>query len=193
MTTAEACLFLGIEHPEEAEDAFENAVFTIRQQLIAGPVLLKTIESRCKRLRSLQQAYTVLTGEESVAATEQPQSVQLPETLPDLFTVYHQQKSALLSQLASTLNVDSIVFLANELIALERALIAPFTQFSDWGEAAVTIGKDADQMLVLQLVREQVELGRKSVNDLYENKNNLPSELVIVLKRLSLLHKFLYP
>lgn len=191
MTTAEACVFLGIEHPDEAEDAFEHAVFTIRQQLIVGPALLKTTESRCKRLRSLQQAYATLTGEESVAEREELQPVRFPDTLPDLFTTYHQHKSELLRQLASTMKVERIVFLANALVSLERMLVTPFTRFSDWGDTEVTIGKEADPMRVLKLIREQVELGRKSVAELYENKNNLPSELVIVLKRLSLLHKFL--
>ena len=193
MTTAEACVFLGIEHPEEATDAFEDAVFAVRQQLIAGPVLLKTTESRCKRLRMLDQAHFVLTGKQIVESQEIPEKIHLPETLPELFTAYHQLKSSLLQKLSSTMQVETMVFLANELVELERALIAPFSTFADWGEEAVTIGKEPDPMLILKLLREQVELGRKTIADLYENKNNLPTELLIVLKRLSLLKNYLYP
>lgn len=186
MTKAEACLFLGIEDPIEAEDAFEDAVFVVRRQLIAGPVLLKTTESRCKRLLKLELAHSVITGKQTGTSHEIPENRQLPETVPDFFTAYHQHKSALLQRLASTLNVGTIVFLANELLELERALAAPFSVYSDWTEETVTIGKESDPMPVLKMLREQADAGRKTITELYENKNNLPTELLIVLKRLSL-------
>lgn len=193
MTKAEACLFLGIEDPVEAEDAFEDAVFVVRQQLIAGPVLLKTTESRCKRLLTLELAHSVITGKQTGTSHEISENRQLPETVPDFFTAYHQHKSALLQKLASTLNVGTIVFLANELLELERALAAPFSVYPDWTEETVTIGREPDPMPILQLLRKQADAGRKTITELYENKNNLPTELLIVLKRLSLLKNYLYP
>lgn len=193
MTAAEACVFLGIEHPEDVEEAFEEAVFTVRQQLMAGPALLKTTESRCKRLQNLEEAWSTLTGKERTQTVFLPEERSLQEPVAELLATYHRHKSSILQKMSATLDVSTLQFLAVELIELERSLIKPFSAFPEWGDVAVTIGKESDPMPILKLVREQAELGRTTVAELYENKNKLPSELLIALKRLSLLKNYLYP
>lgn len=193
MTTSEACVFLGIEHLEDAEEAFEEAVFTIRQQLIAGPVLLKTTESRCKRLQNLEEAWLTISGKQKMEQIVQAEKNILPDAVLERLTNYHQLKSSLLQKMGSTLEVSVLKFLAYELVELERLLCEPFSRFVEWGDVTVTIGKEPDPMPVLKLVREQAELGHTTIADLYENKNKLPTELLIALKRLSLLKNYLHP
>jgi hypothetical protein len=192
MTTEEALAHLGIAAPDEAEDAFEMALFETQQFLLSKPVFLKTVESRLSRLEKQRAAFVLLGGQEERQAIDFKSSFQPSEEVLAHFLNYHQAKNTIRQALSAAVSADAIREMADRLLALERTFAEPFSLFPDWTEATVTIGKEPDSMDVLTLLREQAAKGRKTLPEIQQNINDVPAELLLVLKRLSLLKNYLY-
>lgn len=192
MSPEEARLFLKFDEEEELEDAFELALFDIRQFVVSKPVLLKTFQSRQVRIAKLREAFQTLGGEEPAFPPVSSVDFQPSAEVSEQFRRYHAAKNELKRQLSHAANSEQMEQLIQAFIELERAFVAPFSDYSDWTAREVLISKEPDSMLVLSFLREQAEKGLKTLEDLYKNRNNLPAELVLELKRLSLHKNYLY-
>ena len=188
MTPEEALLFLGVEKDEDLEDAYELALFEIRQFLVSRPVLLRTFQSRQARIAKLREAFQALGGEEPAFTPVSPLDFQPSPEICEHFRRYHAAKSELKRQVSHAVNSEQMEELVQVFIGLERAFVEPFSDYSDWTAREVLISKEPDTMLILSLLREQAEKGLKTLEDLHKSRNNLPAELAHELKRLSL-HK----
>jgi len=192
MTPEEAKRLLAIEDPEDRDDAYEMAVFETRQFLLSKPVLLKTFQAKMNRLKKSQEAFLVLGGEESPLNSEpELRFTAVPEVL-EHFIAYHTAKNSLKQRLANAGSFDAMEQVVNGLLELERRFVEPFSAYTGWTDEEVLISKDPDAMAVLSLLREQAASGFITLEELSENKNNLPAELTRELKRLSLHKNYLY-
>ena len=192
MTSGEALVYLSIDSAEDADDAYETQLFELKQHFLTKPILWKTAEGKLKRLSQLQTAYEILGGKPSFDQVPQI-SLTFSADFPVRFSEYHLRRNQLKQTIAHALDAVTVVNGVNNLLELERAFVSPFAEWDDWSDDAVVIGSEPDVMLMQQQLKEQFEQGRTSLQLLYEHKNNLPNELRLALKRLSLLKNYLYP
>ena len=192
MTTEEAKLFLKFEGEEELEDAYELALFEIRQFLLSKPVLLKTFQSKQARISKLREAFLTLGGKEEPKKLSVTSGFVPSEIVGEHFIRYHAAKNSLKKTLALSYDSYSMENSVDSLVELERAFVEPFSGTTGWTEEEVLVSKDPDVMLVLSLIREQAEKGIETIGELHKNRNNLPLELARELKRLSLHKNYLY-
>ena len=192
MTHQEALVYLSIDSVDDAEEAYENQLFELKQHFLTKPVLWKTAEGKLKRLAQLQIAYEVLGGTAPVT----PVSVVPPVFTDDFqesFSIYHLRRNQLKQINAAAVNAVAVAACVQELVELERSFVQLFEGLDDWTDKTVVIGTEPDVMLMQQQLKEQFALGRNTLQLLYASKNNLPNELLLALKRLSLLKNYLYP
>lgn len=192
MTVGEALVYLSVETIEEAEDAYETQLFELRQHFLTKPVLWKTAEGKLKRLSQLQTAYETVGGTSSPSPLPQV-SLEFSADFLEAVSEYHARKNQLRQAIAVTWDAKTVINGANALLDLERAFVSQFEHFEDWGDGTVVIGSEPDVMLMQQQLKQQADLGRTTLQLLYADKNNLPNELLLALKRLSLLKNYLYP
>ncbi|MES2555625.1 MAG: hypothetical protein V4604_05710 [Bacteroidota bacterium] len=192
MTAREALVYLSVDTIEEVDDAYETQLFELKQHFLTKPVLWKTAEGKLKRLAQLQVAYEAAGG--SSSSNPVPSiSLEFPDNFMESFTEYHASRNQLKQVIAGASDAVTVIGCVNSLLELERAFVSPFTELEDWSVDSVVIGSEPDVMRMQQQLKEQADLGRTTLQLLYADKNNLPNELLLALKRLSLLKNYLYP
>ncbi|MDH4472701.1 MAG: hypothetical protein QE487_08820 [Fluviicola sp.] len=192
MTHQEALVYLSIDSVDDAEEAYENQLFELKQHFLTKPILWKTAEGKMKRLAQLQAAYQTLGGT-SPSLPISVESVTFSNDFQESFSMYHLRRNQLKQINASAENAVAVSDCVKQLLELERSFVQLFEGLDDWTESAVVLGAEPDVMLMQQQLKEQFALGRNTLPLLYSSKNNLPNELLLALKRLSLLKNYLYP
>jgi hypothetical protein len=192
MTREEAFVYLQIDDADDAEDGFDTALFETKRFLLSKPVFLKTFLGRIAKLEKQYDAFVFLGGETREPAEVPPPDFDASDDLMEHFSRYHSAKNRIRQQLSGSNDVEALRGATFSLISLERAFAGPFADYTDWTEEEVQIGKEPDSMDVLALLKEQSSKGITTLAQLHETKNNLPGELLLVLKRLSLLKNYLY-
>ena len=192
MTAHEALVYLSINTIEDADDAYETQLFELKQHFLTKPVLWKTAEGKLKRLVQLQTAYEALGG--SVSPIQVPLvSMEFSTNFLESFSAYYARRNQLKQMIAVAPDAITVTNGVHALLELEKAFVSPFSELEDWHSDAVVIGAEPDVMLVQQQLKLQADLGRTTLQSLYADKNNLPNELLLALKRLSLLKNYLVP
>ena len=191
MTKDEAQVYLNCSSEEELEEVFESALFEMKQFFLTKPVFLKTFESKWAKLAKLNEAYLTLGGSEQVESIQSITPFESSTIVIDHFSTYHDHKNKIKRFLSTSQSSVAMKTYAMQLVELERVFTEPFSQFTDWTAEEVTIGKESDSMEVLRLLKIQHVNQVSTLKMLNENKNNLPNELLLVLKRLSLLKNYL--
>jgi hypothetical protein len=192
MTAHEALVYLSIDTIEDADDAYETQLFELKQHFLTKPVLWKTAEGKLKRLVQLQTAYEALGG--SVSPIQVPLvSMEFSTNFLESFSAYYARRNQLKQMIAVAPDAITVTNGVHALLELEKAFVSPFSELEDWHSDAVVIGAEPDVMLVQQQLKLQADLGRTTLQSLYADKNNLPNELLLALKRLSLLKNYLVP
>lgn len=192
MTAHEARVYLSIDTIEDADDAYETQLFELKQHFLTKPVLWKTAEGKLKRLVQLQTAYEALGG--SVSPIQVPLvSMEFSTNFLESFSAYYARRNQLKQMIAVAPDAITVTNGVHALLELEKAFVLPFSELEDWHSDAVVIGAEPDVMLVQQQLKSQADLGRTTLQSLYADKNNLPNELLLALKRLSLLKNYLVP
>ncbi len=192
MTAHEALVYLSIDTIEDADDAYETQLFELKQHFLTKPVLWKTAEGKLKRLVQLQTAYEALGG--SVSPIQVPLvSMEFSTNFLESFSAYYARRNQLKQMIAVAPDAITVTNGVHALLELEKAFVSPFSELEDWHSDVVVIGAEPDVMLVQQQLKLQADLGRTTLQSLYADKNNLPNELLLALKRLSLLKNYLVP
>lgn len=191
MTAEEARIFLKLTGDLALEDAFDDAVFEIRQFLLTKPTLLKTFQQKQKKLAQLLEAYEALGG----APAKEQKAVPVLDFAPlnELewhLMQYHKAKNELKQRVAAA-SIMELIVVVDRLIELERMLIMPFSE-PDWTDEMPVIGRDMDAMLMQRELKTQSAWGRSTLAELWEVRNELSPAFLLELKRLSLLKNYLY-
>jgi hypothetical protein len=191
MTREEAFAHLRITDEGDAEDGYEALLFEFKQFFLSRPAFRKTFEGKWKKMEQVSEAYKSLGFEEPVSPDIVPVAFNASEDLVEHFGKYHAAKNAMKRQLSMANNTGTQCVASQHMIAIETTFAEPFAAFSDWTDEDVTIGKEPDPMELLALLKEQAALGRTTLRHFHDHKNELPSELLRALKRLSLLKNYL--
>jgi hypothetical protein len=108
MTPSEAEIILQLNSFDNLEDAVENQLFEIRQQLISKVVLPQLLKARKQKLIQLKTAAEV-SGFEFKNSSNSLVLKSLKElTLIDTFNIFQENKTKILQQLSTELSFENI-------------------------------------------------------------------------------------
>jgi hypothetical protein len=191
MDAGQALRVLGTDDPDEAEDLLEEELFELRKFVLAGPVLLKTFQSRMKKARQMNEARDVLFGKSGSAAKIQI-SFSPASSFVETWLGYNAEKNRLKQLVSSASGYASMEAAINAMVELERALAALFAGYDDWTPEEALVSREPDPMYFLEWLRNATAERMNSIDELYSGRDKLDPGLAKALKRLSLLTKYLY-
>lgn len=191
MTEEKIKLILGVTDLEEANDAFELALFEIKSWLKSKPLLFLTAKSKLKRLEELKSIEHFFVEEKSEKIFE-----SIPQEKLDQFSMTewwnalqsfqtNWYKNVFDSETASEL-IDLISFYFHQKNSFCQVIKQDFSI-----DEEVVFGVESDWMVLEKGFQKIEKLELKSFEELLEQKSQFESRFFLELKRLSLLPKYL--
>lgn len=190
MNPEEILAVLRIENLDEVEDALETELFEIRKSILAKPLLRLTLKSKLARLNVLAKIA------EDRQLFREPPVFQFvyngpnTESALSLWESYMQARSQWKMVFTQTQSPIALTAVLEEGLKMELEFASKFP-VSDWTEEEPVFGTEPDPMLLQNGLKKAAEKGWITFSDLEKNKNGLEKDLLLALKRLSLLPKYL--
>ena len=187
MTKHEALNYLGISDFSEASDALEEALFSLRQQIISKGNLPQLLLVRKKKLKQLEQVALVLeikkyTNTKNILIN----SLDLINLI-NCFNLFQKNKAQILQQISFDLNFENLENCIDNLMLNLKMYASVWPEFTSEKEEEVLLSKELDSMEMLIILKE---LQTKNVLNFSDLKLEiLPKSLVLEIKRLNLLKK----
>ena len=183
MNQIEALTFLGIDSILESEEAIESKIFEIKQEIIASchvPKLIVAKQNKLKRLVSICETLK-FEVEKKIENFEIDQSNS--ESIIDSFNLYHKNRAMILQKIASNTDLNFLIYCSDLLLQNLNTWAKKWPKLETDPSDDVKLSKELESVEMLQLIKE---LNKKNIlffNDL--NESNLPSRLIIEIKRLN--------
>lgn len=191
MDSKKAAEILGIEEGEDLLDALELAVFEVKNHFLSKPLLYATASSRLKKINHLMDVEHFLNTSSINPISEfKFQSIQPSDSIQNFWGAYMQSKQQWKTRLAQTNSIHAISELIQKGLAMELYFTSIVPQL-DWNDEMPVFGQEPDAMEIQKALSIAAQNNWLSFEEIYENKNKLPASLLIALKRLSLLPKYL--
>ena len=187
MTKHEALNYLCISDFSEASDALEEALFSLRQQIISKGNLPQLLLVRKKKLKQLEQVALVLeikkdTNTKNILIN----SLDLINLI-NCFNLFQKNKAQILQQISYDLNFENLENCIDNLMLNLKMYASVWPEFTSEKEEEVLLSKELDSMEMLIILKE---LQTKNVLNFSDLKLEiLPTSLVLEIKRLNLLKK----
>lgn len=172
------------------EEELETAIFSIKQQVLSKPILLKPLQDKQRRLLALNQTVEQLNASNDRQSIVRNIHLKSTPNVMDWTKNYFEQKNALKTQFSNAIHPLDCVDIITFFLALEKEFAAHFEGY-DWTLEQPVFGKELDAMSFIRFLQEQQVLGRKTLSELNDCKSELPSLFLLDLKRLSLLKNYL--
>jgi hypothetical protein len=187
MTHNQALNYLGISEISEAEDAIEQALFLLRQQIISKGNIPQLLIARKNKLKQLKQVSKTLSIEYKSEFNNMEINNLYSFNLIDSFNIYHKNKTLIFQQISSNLNFETLDFSIDNLILNLKMYCQFWPELNLENEENILLSKELDSMNMLALLKELELKGICEFSDL--NTNELPETLVYEIKRLNALKK----
>ena len=189
MTPTEAEIILQLNSFDNLEDAVENQLFEIRQQLITKVVLPQLLNARKSKLLQLKTAAEV-SGFEFIKSSNSIVLKPLKElTLIDTFNIFQENKTKILQQLSSELsfeNIENCIDLLTENLR-NWCQLWPEIELENGNE--ILLSKELESMRFLGIIKELQLIDIQNFESL--TSTLLPQDLKIEIARLNTI-KLLY-
>ena len=191
MGPEEILAVLRIESLDEVEDALETELFEIRKAILSKPLLRLTLRSKLARLEQLAK---IAEDQGLFPEQEYPafvyDLVQSEEVLL-VWEGYMRSKSSWKMAFTQTQTPKGLAAILEAGLQMETAFSKQFRDL-DWTEEEPVFGVEPDPMLVQNGLKQASQKGWLTFDDLEKNKSELGKDLLLALKRLSLLPKYLH-
>lgn len=190
MSPEEILAVLRIESSNEIEDALESELFEIRKTILAKPLLRLTLKSKLARLdvlAKIAEEQQLFNGPEAFSFTYGNQKTETVLALWESYMRARSQWKMLFTQTQSPVGLAAVL---EEGLNMELAFTEQFPVL-DWTEEEPVFGTEPDPMLIQNGLKRAAEKGWITFPDLEKNKSELEKDLLLALKRLSLLPKYL--
>lgn len=190
MNPEEILAILRIENLDEVADALESELFEIRKSILAKPLLRLTLKSKLARLHVLANIA------EDRQLFREPQFFQFVYDAPktesalSLWESYMRAKSQWKMMFTQTQSPIGLTVVLEAGLKMELEFASKFP-VADWIEEEPVFGTEPDPMLIQNGLKKAAEKGWNTFSDLEKNKSELEKDLLLALKRLSLLPKYL--
>ncbi|MNV17937.1 hypothetical protein D3C71_1087440 [compost metagenome] len=165
-------------------------LFELKKSILAKPLLKQTLKSKILRLEKLSEAASELNLPIEEQSPFQYELRKTDEVL-ELWGAYMKAKSNWKRLFSQITTPKSTIALLEQGLEMELAFSEQFSAF-DWIEEDPVFGVEPDPMLIQNGLKQASERGFKTFEDLEKNKSELQKELLLAIKRLSLLPKYLH-
>jgi hypothetical protein len=181
----EAETLLRLDEFDSAEEALEQQLFDLHQQLISKPIIPQLLQARKTKLKQLKEICCVLSIETNQISISfkinELDSINLIQSFND----YQKNKSLILSQLTRDLTIQT----------LDEAIDALLLNLKNWSklwpklnvssDEKILLSKELESMEFYQALKEMSLVNVLNFNDLL--LTNIPDKLNIEIKRLNLI------
>jgi hypothetical protein len=185
MTLDEAKAILGIAQIEDAEDAFEERLFELKQYFLTKPLISKLFLSQLNKIERVFAAarYFGLSGGSNKLSDSPAESVFQGLILND-YLLFEKFRAAFKQEILGSLNDAHINHCVHRLLAVQQSYLLLWPENTS---EEVLISKEPDPMEVLLAIKELNEQEVFRFDQLHGSTNALPDSFVNEWKRLSLL------
>jgi hypothetical protein len=185
MNINEALKILGVDSISESEEALENKLFEIKQEIIANCHVPQLIVAKQKKLRQLITISEILNFNIQKRETNFEIEELETDSILDSFNLYHKNRTLIMREILALESLNILIFCTDLLLE----------NLKNWAEKWPIL--QANQMIEIKLSKEleSVEMYRL-IEELNENKKlffndlktiNLPNPLFIEIQRLNLI------
>jgi hypothetical protein len=184
----EAETLLRLHEFESAEEALEQQLFDLHQQLISKPIIPQISLARKVKLKQLVEICHIL----SIETNKNFNSFKINEldsiNLIQSFNDYQKNKSLILSQINRNLTIQT----------LDAAIDALLFNLKNWSklwpnleiisDEKILLSKELESMEFYQVLKEMSLINILNFNDL--TSTNIPDKLNTEIKRLNLINSY---
>jgi hypothetical protein len=184
----EAETLLRLHEFESAEEALEQQLFDLHQQLISKPIIPQISLARKVKLKQLVEICHIL----SIETNKNFNSFKINEldsiNLIQSFNDYQKNKSLILSQINRNLTIQT----------LDAAIDALLFNLKNWSklwpnleiisDEKILLSKELESMEFYQVLKEMSLINVLNFNDL--TSTNIPDKLNTEIKRLNLINSY---
>ncbi len=188
MSIKEAETLLRLHEFESAEEALEQQLFDLHQQLISKPIIPQISLARKVKLKQLVEICHIL----SIETNKNFNSFKINEldsiNLIQSFNDYQKNKSLILSQINRNLTIQT----------LDAAIDALLFNLKNWSklwpnleiisDEKILLSKELESMEFYQVLKEMSLINVLNFNDL--TLTNIPDKLNTEIKRLNLINSY---
>lgn len=187
MTEEEAFVFLGIASHDEAEDAFEEQLFELKQYFLTKPMVSKLFKTQLTKIDRLFEVARALKIEQSVNKDHLDfDQVPFEGRILEDYLLFEKNRAVFKQKILNYFDPLQIRNIVEGILNVQRNYLS---LWPDIEEDEVLIGKEPDPMELLAAIRSLNERGVFQFSELNQFKSEIPVTFLNEWKRLSLLSK----
>lgn len=191
MTEEEVIKTLHVDDLSEVSDALELELFELKKTILGKPLLRQTLKSKLLRLKTLTEiAVDQNLFQNDSTSVFQFESIETDEVLK-LWEAYMHTKNRWKIVFSQTQSPQHIGAVLEDGLKLDLYFTNQFPTLN-WTDEDPVFGIEPDPMLIQNGLKNALERGWITFADLEKNKSELKKDLLLALKRLSLLPKYLH-
>jgi hypothetical protein len=181
----EAETLLRLDEFDSTEEALEQQLFDLHQQLISKPFIPQLLQARKAKLKQIKEICNVL----SIEIEQNFNSFKINEldsiNLIQSFNDYQKNKSLILSQLARDLTIQTLDAAIDALLLNMKNWSKLWPELEVSSDEKILLSKELELMEFYQALKEMSLVNVLNFNDLL--LTNIPDKLSIEIKRLNLI------
>ncbi len=188
MNQIEALKFLGIDSILESEEALENKIFEIKQEIIANCHVPQLILAKQKKLKQLISICEILNFKLDIEIEKFDIKQFNSESILDNFNHFHKNRALILQKIASSSDLKLLVYTCNLLFQNLKSWSLKWPKLESEIKVEVKLSKELESVEMLRLIKNLNEHNVFNFNDL--NSENTPGDLKIEIQRLNELTRY---
>lgn len=183
VTIKEASAFLKLDEFDSAEEAVENQLFELHQQLISKPCIPQLLKARKAKLNQLKAICEVLEIESFNSINSLVINDLNSSNLLDCFNYFQKNKTEILTNLAKSLTIQNLLFTIDLMLLNLKQWAQLWPKITIGAEDKILLSKELESMEFLSILKEMSLINIMTFSDL--KKSSLPEKLVNEIKRLN--------
>lgn len=191
MNPEEILTILRVESLDEVAEVLELELFEIKKNILAKPLLRLTLKSKLQRLDLLGKIAEEQHLFRDLSDVRFTYDLVESDEVMVLWESYMKAKSQWKIAFTQTQTPVGLTAILEEGLKMEIAFSEQF-KAADWIDEEPVFGVEPDPMLIQNGLKQAVQKGWLTFAGLEKNKNQLEKDLLLALKRLSLLPKYLH-
>ena len=188
MNTNEALKIIGVDSISESEEALENKIFEIKQEIFANSHVPQLILARQKKLKQLVTICETLNFKLETEIDKFEIELLNSESMIDTFNLYHKNRAQILQKMASNSELNFLISCCDLLVQNLKNWAKKWPKLETDAKNEVKLSKELESVEMLRLIKEVNDYNILNFNDL--NSENTPKDLLFEIQRLNELTSF---
>ncbi len=188
MNTNEALKIIGVDSISESEEALENKIFEIKQEIFANSHVPQLILAKQKKLKQLVTICETLNFKLETEIDKFEIELLNSESMIDTFNLYHKNRAQILQKMASNSELNFLISCCDLLVQNLKNWAEKWPKLETDEKNEVKLSKELESVEMLRMIKEVSSYNIINFNDL--NSGNTPKDLMIEIQRLNELRSF---